>query len=154
MSAALRIRPMTADDLDWVCAAESVLHAFPWTRGNFKDSLDAGHACSVLERDGEPLGYAVCLKIVDEAHLLNISVLRAVQGQGLGRWFLDVLCHDLKVHGARQMFLEVRPSNMAALRLYEHAGFAPVGRRRDYYPAVGGRREDAIVMRRELTSGA
>ncbi|WP_172203044.1 ribosomal protein S18-alanine N-acetyltransferase [Niveibacterium sp. COAC-50] len=154
MSGVLRVRPLTADDLDWVCAAESVLHAFPWTRGNFCDSLEAGHACCVLERDGEPLGYAICLKIVDEAHLLNISVMRAVQGQGLGRWFLDVLGHGLWEHGARQMFLEVRPSNVAALRLYERAGFAPIGRRRDYYPAADGRREDAIVMRRELTSGA
>ena len=152
MTSVLRVRPMTVDDLDWVCEAESVLHGFPWSRGNFRDSLEAGHACCVLERDGEALGYAICLKIVDEAHLLNISVLRAVQGQGLGRWFLDVLGNGLWEHGARQMFLEVRPSNTPALRLYERAGFAPIGRRRDYYPAADGRREDAIVMRRELTA--
>jgi len=156
MSRVLRIRPLTADDLDWVCEAESALHAFPWSRRHFQDSLDAGHACCVLERDGEPLGYAICLKIVDEAHLLNISVLQAAQRQGLGRWLLDVLGLSLWEHGARQMFLEVRPSNAPAVRLYERAGFTPIGRRRDYYPAADGRREDAIVMRRELTgpSGA
>ena len=96
-----------------------------------------------------PIGYAIVLNVLDESHLLDIGVVPAAQGQGLGRYFLGWLCERAKEHGADTFFLEVRPSNVAALRLYERFGFAEIGRRRGYYPAAEGR-EDAIVMRLAL----
>jgi len=73
--------PLTPNDLDWVHAQEVDLHPFPWTRGNFADSLTAGHGAWLMRVDNERVGYAVVLKVLDEAHLLNISVARAAQGK-------------------------------------------------------------------------
>jgi ribosomal-protein-alanine N-acetyltransferase len=141
--------PLTLDDLDWVHAQEIDLHPFPWTRGNFVDSLTAGHGAWLMRAGKERVGYAVVLKVLDEAHLLNISVARAAQGRGHGRALLEWLQLTAKRNGAGQFFLEVRPSNLAGLALYRSQGFEQIGRRKGYYPATEGR-EDAIVMRREL----
>lgn len=138
--------PMTEQDIDWVVACERELHAFPWTRGNFVDSLVAGHGCWILKVNGRRAGYAVMMRVLDEAHLLDISIERSSQGQGHGAALLDHLRKEARRHGVTQFFLEVRPSNEAALALYRKQGFEHIGRRRDYYPAVNGR-EDAIVMR-------
>ena len=114
---------MGADDLDWVAARESELHCFPWTRGNFADSLACGHACWLMRENGRPAGYAVTLAVLDEVHLLNISVAREAQGRGLGRRLLEHLLEAARRSGARQFFLEVRPSNASASALYRRAGF-------------------------------
>jgi ribosomal-protein-alanine N-acetyltransferase len=141
--------PMTIDDLDWVVENERELHAFPWTRGNFADALGAGYSAWLLRVDGRAQAYAVMMEVLDEAHLLNISVASGAQRRGLGAAMLAHVCGEARRRGASQIFLEVRPSNAAALALYRRAGFEPIGRRRGYYPAPGGR-EDAIVMRLAL----
>lgn len=150
MSVGPRLDPMCEADLDWVAEHERDLHAFPWTRGNFADSLDAGYVARILRAGEDRLGYAVMLLVMDEAHLLNISVLRAHQNCGLGRTLLQELFVLAGERGATQMFLEVRPSNLPALALYRRIGFTPVGRRKRYYPALDGGREDALLMRIEL----
>lgn len=150
MSTVLSIEPMTEADVDWIVDAEARLHAFPWTRGNFIDSLQAGYACWSMRRDDVPVAYAVMLLVLDEAHLLNISVCEAAQRQGIATTFLNHLIGQARSCGATQMFLEVRPSNEAALTLYRRQAFQAVGRRKHYYPAPAGEREDAIVMRRDL----
>lgn len=150
MSADERLEPMTESDLDWVVECEADLHAFPWTRRNFADSLHAGYDARVLRIDGEPVAYAVMFRVLDEAHLLNISVVRRMQNRGIGARLLGRLFAIAREQGARQMFLEVRPSNASALALYRRLGFEPVGRRKRYYPAVDGGREDALLMRIEL----
>lgn len=142
--------PMKIDDLDWVLQAEQTLHTFPWTRKNFEDSLCAGYSCWVMRLDGALVGYAVMMSVLDEAHLLNISVAQAVQGRGLGALLLDHLCDVARRAGAIQMLLEVRPSNNAAQRLYMSAGFELLSVRKAYYRAHEGR-EDALVMQRKLT---
>lgn len=140
---------MTPEHLDWVVACEAALHAFPWSRGNFLDSLAAGHSAWVMCAGNDRLGYAIVLNVLDEAHLLNISIAPSAQRRGHGRRFLGWLHEHARATGATQLFLEVRPSNTAALALYEALGYVQIGRRRGYYPAAHGR-EDAIVMRREL----
>ncbi len=145
----LAFRPMSGADLDWVSAAEREIYTFPWSRQNFADSLHAGYSSWVTELEGEACGYAVLMLVLDEAHLLNISVLEALRGRGLGSLLLDQLCAVSRQGGATQMFLEVRRSNAAGLRLYEKWGFSEIGVRKGYYPAPQGR-EDAIVMRRAL----
>lgn len=139
--------PMTAEDLDAILPLENDLYPFPWTRGNFSDSLRAGYSAWTMRTAAmELIGYAVVMIALDEAHLLNLSIARERQRRGLGWRLLEWLAAIAREHGARSMLLEVRPSNDVALRLYARYGFERIGIRRDYYPAAGGR-EDAVVMR-------
>lgn len=144
------IRPMQPDDLDWVSAAEARIHAFPWSRNNFADALMAGYSSWVMcDADQVCMGYAVLMLVMDEAHLLNISIEPERQRNGLGTRLLSHLNEVARHVHATQMFLEVRASNAAGLGLYERWGFEEIGRRKAYYPAPEGR-EDAIVMRRMI----
>jgi ribosomal-protein-alanine N-acetyltransferase len=140
---------MTAADLDVVAAAEARIYAFPWSRGNFADSLAAGHGAWLAREGGRMTGYAVMMLVLDEVHLLNISVLPELQRGGRGSALLDHLVAWARTHGTTRMLLEVRPGNLAGQGFYRRHGFEEIGRRRDYYPAHEGR-EDAIVMAREL----
>jgi ribosomal-protein-alanine N-acetyltransferase len=148
---------MRRGDLAQVARIEARIFPFPWTYGNFADSLAAGYDGWVFEA-ADPsigmLGYAIVMWLPDEVHLLNLSVDEPVQGHGLGAAMLDWLMADAGARGARSMLLEVRPSNTTALRLYERKGFVRVGLRRRYYPAFEGTREDAIVMVRRLRDEA
>ncbi len=145
MSIEPRLRPMTASDLDAMMAIERVNFPFPWTEGNFKDSMNSGYICLVMEQGKELMGYAVLMMVLDEAHLLNISVAKSYQGQGWGRYLLVQMMEIGREKGGLNMFLEVRPSNRSALRLYESMGFNEMGIRPGYYPAHNGR-EDAVLM--------
>lgn len=142
-------RTMTTADLDTVAAAEQQIHSFPWTRDNFSDSLAAGYGAWLVLEDQCMTGYAVMMQALDEAHLLNISVLPDLQRSGRGSAFLLHLFQLARTQAVRRMLLEVRPGNMSGQALYRRHGFVEVGRRRDYYPAHEGR-EDAIVMARDL----
>jgi len=145
----VRYPEMTDADLDAVAAAESRIYAFPWTRGNFADSLAAGHGAWLALENGEMVGYAVTMPAPEETHLLNISVLPERWRGGTGSALLAMLFDLARQGGAGRMLLEVRAGNVAALAFYRHHGFVEIGRRRGYYPAHEGR-EDAIVMAREL----
>ncbi len=152
LTSRLDVAPMRDADVDAVAAAEQRSYAFPWTRGNFVDSLKAGHGMWVCRQGGVLVGHAVMMMAVDEAHLLNITIVPERQRQGLGG---ELLRHAMAVargHGATRMLLEVRPSNAPAQALYRSFGFAPIGRRKGYYPgpADQGGREDAIVMAGDL----
>lgn len=154
MSAQLKtqylLRPMHMDDLNAIMQIEPIIYAHPWTRGNFSDSLNSGYSAWVLELDSGIIGYALLMMVLDEAHLLNLSVAKHQQKQGLGRYLLEHLLKIAKNHQAANLFLEVRPSNVAAIALYENMGFSEMAVRRGYYPAdpkiskTG--REDAILM--------
>lgn len=148
-----RLSSMQVDDLPTVLAIEQAAYDFPWTRGNFIDSLHAGYACWLL-RNGrqQVLGYAVSMAGVDEVHLLNLTVAPAEQGQGHARWLLDALVDHCRQQPAAMLWLEVRTGNMRARELYRRYGFSEIGIRRNYYPAPKGRREDALVM--SLATGA
>jgi ribosomal-protein-alanine N-acetyltransferase len=141
---------MAEADLDAVMAIEATAYAYPWTRGNFADSLRAGYTGVLLRVQGELLGYYMAMKGVDEMHLLNLTVAPAHQGQGLGACLLEALADRSRDLGAQWLWLEVRASNEGAQRLYLRQGFRRVGLRKGYYPAARGRREDAIVMSRPL----
>lgn len=138
-------RPMRLTDLDRVMAIEPTLYSHPWTRGNFEDSIKAGYVCRVIECEGVVTGYGVLMIGAGEAHLLNLSVESGWQRRGLGRALLEHFVSAARDGAARQMLLEVRPSNVSARRLYVDFGFSDLSLRRDYYPAERGR-EDAILM--------
>lgn len=138
---------MLRADLPRIAAIEAQIYPFPWSLGNFADSLIAGYDCWVFESTaGELACYAVAMWIPDEVHLLNFSVPAEMQRHGIGRAVLEWLCDDAHARGARGMLLEVRPSNTPAVRLYETSRFERIGVRRRYYPAPEGSREDAWVL--------
>lgn len=139
------IRPLTAEDLPAIMAIEARGHAFPWTVGNFRDGLQNGYYMVVMEEEGTVLGYGIVQIILDEGHLLNITIDPSLHGRGLGRTLLLHLL-DYARHHTDTLFLEVRPSNHRAIALYQTSGFNEIGNRRNYYPAKGGGREDALLM--------
>lgn len=143
------IRPMRDADVPAVLLVEKDSYEFPWSAGNFIDSVHAGYSAWVYEVGGEIIGYFVQMMAMDEAHLLNITVAPAWRRQGLGRALLKYAMDTAREHHVRTLFLEVRPSNQAAIELYEQTGFEAFALRKGYYPAKDGR-EDALVMRSAL----
>ena len=146
----LQLRPMQIDDLDVIMQIEPTIYSHPWTRGNFSDSLNSGYSAWILEdksleENSEMIGYALLMLVMDEAHLLNLSIAKTQQKRGLGRYLLEHMLKIAKNHQAINMFLEVRPSNVSAIALYENMGFSEMAVRRGYYPAKDGR-EDAVLM--------
>lgn len=143
------LRIMGLEDLPAVAAVEAQVYSFPWTVGNFSDSLESGYGCVVLEQGAQLLGYAVVMNAVDDLHLLNITVAPDYQRQGLSRVLLGWVEEVARRDRCTGVLLEVRPSNQRARMIYERLGFSAIGMRRGYYPAAVGR-EDAIVMRKTL----
>jgi len=143
------LRVMREDDLPAILAIERRAYDFPWTLGIFQDCLRAGYGVWVLERGAALIGYGVLSVAAAEAHVLNVCAAPEVQGHGYGRRLLRALTQQARLRGAQRLFLEVRPSNRSAIRLYHAEGFNEIGRRPRYYPTHGGR-EDAIVMAMEL----
>lgn len=141
----LTYREMTSQDLSEVVAIESSVHAYPWKYGHFADALKAGNTCLVMESGRVMVGYAIIMTVLDEAHLLNISIAKNHQRQGLGRKLLNKVISLNQSKQCKDLFLEVRESNQPAIALYESMGFNEMSIRRNYYPAQGGR-EDAILM--------
>lgn len=139
--------PLREDDLDAVLAIECATYEFPWTRGNFVDSLRAGYEMRALVTPDRGLcGYFIAMRGVGELHLLNLSIAPAAQRQGHARYMLDALQELARGWQAAQLWLEVRVSNARARALYGRYGFRDVGVRRGYYPARARAREDAVVM--------
>jgi ribosomal-protein-alanine N-acetyltransferase len=126
-------------------AIYKTLYEFPWSLGNFRDSVNAGYDCWVVTHGETPIGYAVLMVALDEAHLLNFAVAGEWHNQGIGRGFLRHMIEVARVAGCQIVYLEVRPSNLAARHLYRTMGFQQIAIRPDYYPAVGGR-EDALFL--------
>jgi ribosomal-protein-alanine N-acetyltransferase len=142
---------MQADDLDRVMEVEVRAYSFPWSRGNFQDSLKSGYVSELLATEAQVvLGYYVAMPGVDELHLLNITVVPDFQRCGIGRALLDRLEWQARQRGLATIWLEVRASNARARYLYGARGFVEQGIRRGYYPAAGSRREDAVVMKLNL----
>lgn len=140
---------MGVEDLIEVAALEARIQAFPWTLGQLRDSLAAGHEGWSHRAAGRLAAFALTLPAVDETELLVIGVAPEHRRQGIGRALLERLFARARATAMRRMLLEVRASNVAAGAFYRQAGFVEIGRRRGYYPASAGR-EDAIVMAREL----
>ncbi len=149
-----QLRPMQYGDLDEVLAVECAAYSFPWTRGNFIDSLAAGYLAEMLvdERAGL-VGYYLAMAGVGEMHLLNLTVAPQQQRRGHSLTLLDALERRCREQRLATLWLEVRSSNARARHVYARRGFADVGLRRGYYPAGNAAREDAIVMSLALGEG-
>lgn len=152
--AALNWSPCGVDDVDAMLAIEQRVYSHPWSRGNFIDSLSAAHWAWKGQGADGLLVYWLALPVLDELHLLNLAVHPEHWGQGLASQAIAHLRGQSLGHGLQEVWLEVRESNQRAQQLYLRSGFAQVGRRRAYYPAAGGQREDALLMRLRLQEPA
>lgn len=145
--AAPRLRPIQLHELDRLMAIETAAYPYPWSRGNFIDSIVAGYRiCKRVDAQGRWLGYFVAMAGVGETHLLNLTVVPEFQHRGHARAMLDELVRWSAELAASRLWLEVRQSNLRAQALYRRYGFSEVGLRRGYYPAGPNGRENAIVM--------
>ena len=147
------LRQMTEDDVAGVVALERAAYRFPWSEGIFRDCLRVGYVCRVIDLAGALVGYGIMSMGAGEAHILNVCVREDLRCRGLGRRMLEYLLDRAHGSGMLEAFLEVRPSNVVAIRLYQALGFEQVGVRRGYYQAPGGR-EDAAVLRLDLSTRA
>lgn len=143
------IRPMSESDVSDVIAVERASYQFPWSEGIFRDCLRVGYVCRAVTIGEQLIGYGVMSVGAGEAHILNLCVGELYRCRGVGKRLLRYLIERATASGMSEAFLEVRPSNTAAIRLYLSIGFEQVGMRRGYYQAVGGR-EDAAVLKLAL----
>ena len=149
----LVIRAMRGNDIPEVVAIERGSYQFPWSEGIFRDCLRVGYVCRVVTVSRQVMAYGVMSFGAGEAHILNLCVDEAYRCRGIGRQLLNALIERAGAAGMADAYLEVRPSNTTAIRLYLSLGFEQVGMRRGYYQAANGR-EDAAVLRRALRTDA
>ena len=136
---------MRLTDLAAVVQNERSAYAYPWSDRIFVDCLASGHECWIARCRRDVIGHAVLSVAAREAHLLNLCIGAAAQRRGHGRALAEHMIARAIGRGALAVFLEVRPSNAAARRLYTSLGFDEVGLRKRYYPAESGR-EDAKIL--------
>jgi ribosomal-protein-alanine N-acetyltransferase len=139
------IRNMTVQDIDSIFEIEKQAYPFPWSKSLFEQAVQSTKYCVVLVLDNKIVGYGIISFVVGEAELLNLCIAPALQGKGLANKLLTHLLEHAANIDNHEMFLEVRVSNAAAIHLYDKIGFNEIGRRKNYYPTVGGK-EDAILM--------
>ena len=143
------LRPMQESDLAPVAHIEARTYPCPWTEEYFRDCLQAGLCCWLLERNGVIEAYSVMSIEADTAHILNLCVRPAVQRRGLGRRMITHLLGVARNHQAKTACLEVRASNLPARQLYQSMGFTPVEVQMGYYRLAQGS-EDALMMVRRV----
>ena len=143
------LRPMQLGDVAVIMEIERRVYPFPWSEGIFRDCVHVGYCCWVYTQGEQVAGYAVMSIGAAEAHILNLCVAPEQQGCGIGSQMLLHLLELAGQHQAAAVFLEVRPSNKKALKLYHTLGFQDVGIRKDYYPDHKGR-ENALILERKL----
>ena len=147
------VRAMTHDDLAMVCDIERRSYEFPWTHGVFRDCLLAGYQCIVLVRCDRVSGYGILSIAAGEAHILNVCVEPACRSLGYGEKLLDEVLRRARAASVREVFLEVRPSNAAALALYRKKGFVQIANRPAYYQAHDGREDAAVLSKKFVIDG-
>ena len=143
------IRLMQAADVEAVAKIERSVQSHPWTLKQFQDAVTA-YQSTVIEVQGQVAGFCILQPVLDEANLLLMAIDPAQQGQGLGYQLLEASVTMLK-NNPVQIFLEVRESNLAAIKLYEKSGFHQIDLRKNYYPNSNGSREHAIIMVKACT---
>jgi len=145
----LTFRPMTLDDVDAVMHLENAVYQFPWTDKIFKDCIRVGYDCWLALLENKVVAHAVISVAAGESHILNLSVTGDQQGKGIGKQFIQFLLNIAHNKRAQIMMLEVRPSNVRAIKCYNSAGFNEIGSRKNYYPAPNGK-EDALLFARQI----
>lgn len=143
------LRNLCENDLPAIMDIELASYAHPWSEALFISCIEGGYINQVLVEEDRIIGYLIVSVVVGECHILNICSAPFARRRGVARYLLTRIFEESKALGAEQVFLEVRPSNVNAIGLYEALGFEQVGRRKNYYPAAQGR-EDALIYRLDL----
>ena len=146
------IREMSHDDLSQVHAIEKQSFAEPWRPSSFEYEVDNRDAIlKVAISDNQIVGYICVRIIVDITHVLDIAVMPELRRMGIGSLLLINALQELRRlrPDTKKITLEVRESNIAAIKLYEKFGFKEIGRRRGYYQKP---HEDAVIMERDMNS--
>lgn len=143
------IRSLLASDLPALMLIEEQAYEFGWTLGIFEDCLRVGYGALAYVEADVLVAYGIVSARAGECHILNLCVSPTYARRGIGRQLLHAMLDYGRTHEAHSVFLEVRPSNHAAIQLYLDEGFNQIGQRRNYYPAKIGR-EDALVFAKEL----
>ena len=136
-------RLMTLADVPAAHAIEQQVQTHPWSQALFIGSVQS-HYCTVLEVDKQVVGFCILQKVLDEANLLLMAIDPNFQQRGLGLQLLEQSIDGLGSQ-CNMVFLEVRQSNTAAIKLYEKIGFAQMDLRKNYYPTAQGK-EHAVLM--------
>ena len=137
-------RPASSDDISAILEIENKTNQMPWTEAQFISSMEVGHFSVVLHEKNNIQGFAIYSPIFPESHLLNIAIDPAHQGKGLGDKLLQQVIFQNKTMGVQVISLEVRVSNLPAIKLYEKRGFLKDAIRPNYYS--GPPKEDALLM--------
>ena len=145
------VREMLVSDLVAVSVIEESSYGFPWSRRVLADCLRSNYICRVIEYDNTIVGYGIMSCGAGEAHILNICIDPTFRSKGIGTMLVSYLLQNARLAGAESIFLEVRPSNLSALKLYGSLGFEQVATRANYYPTTTGR-EDALVFNKVLAT--
>lgn len=146
------LKSLDESDLDWVMQVEHQNYTHPWTRGGFERALHEGLNYLLMDKDDSALGYCCLLPVLDELHLLNLSVAPEAQNKGVAKQALQSIFSRFENTEYTIILLEVRRSNKVARNLYKALGFAQDGVRKNYYQCDIDGREDAILMSKRLDS--
>jgi len=144
----LRIRRAKMSDLDLMKINEEIAYNIPWSKELLNDCLtkEEYYICLVMLYEDKIIGHMIFQQILDEIHLHNVCVVPEFQQQGFGHIWIDYLYDYANKQKVRDIILEVRVSNLKAIKLYAVRGFREIGLRRNYYQAAVGK-EDALVMK-------
>lgn len=145
----IELRPMTAQDINAVMEVEKSVYPYPWTKGIFADCLRVNYECWVATVENDIIAHAVLSVAAGESHILNLAVGKGYQKQGIGKQLLKHMVGIARIKSVDIIMLEARPSNVAAIQLYEAIGFNEIGIRKGYYPADNGK-EDALLFAMQL----
>lgn len=150
----IRIVPMTADHLDELERLERICFSRPWSKRMLAEELDNACAAFLVAEDGDTgavLGYAGLLAMMDEGYITNVAVFPEYRRCGIAAKIIEVFMNFARGNQLSFLTLEVRPSNEAAIALYQSFGFEEVGRRRNYYDLP---KEDALILTRYFNEEA
>ena len=143
-TAEITFRKMTANDADAVAEIELKTFSMPWKREDFFRELNKNFAEYIVgEIDEKIVAYAGAWISFNEAEVMNVAVDENFRGLGIGKKLFAELIKICKNRGATAITLEVRPSNLPAIKIYENFGLKSVGRRKNYYDNPT---EDALIM--------
>ncbi|MFT5162911.1 MAG: ribosomal-protein-alanine N-acetyltransferase [Alteromonadaceae bacterium] len=142
--------PLTREDIDAIYQIECACHAYPSSRKVFDGCFNPRYRCFKMTNadvDGKAqvIGFYIAELVLDEMTLQNICISPQRQGKGYGKQLMTHFVQIAKSEKVTQLWLEVRESNTAAIKLYDQFDFAEAGKRKDYYPGENGR-EDALLM--------
>lgn len=143
----LIVHDMNNNDLDNVFAIETAAHPFPWTKKMFLDSLTGDYINWVLVSKNEIIGFIIFYLQAGECNILNLCIKAKEQNKGYGSKLLKKVIAYAKKNMAHMIFLEVRKSNIAAIKLYYKMGFKKSGVRKNYYNG----KEDALILQLNIS---